>query len=204
MKPVRTGPVTMTRSIAVFDFDHCLVRQSSQMLFLSALLGKARCCAVYAAAASRALIAPRPRRREMFRVNLVRNAVAGRTQMEAQDAAERMFPSLSWNWSLLSQLHKHQEASHLIVIATGGLACYMHRLVEMKGIAVDGLLATELCIERGCFTGEIVGASCTGEVKARRIRQWLPDGPREIWAYGNLPHDAAMLAMSDHPTVIRQ
>ena len=54
----------------------------------------------------------------------------------------------------------------------------------------------------GVLTGRLSGANCRGPEKARRVREWLAgaglDGA-ELWAYGDSPGDAELLAMADHP-----
>ena len=39
--------------------------------------------------------------------------------------------------------------------------------------------------------------------KAARLRHWLDGAPAEVWAYGDSRGDRELLAMADHPVLIR-
>jgi phosphoserine phosphatase len=78
----------------------------------------------------------------------------------------------------------------------------MPTILEMKGIRVDGLLSTEVVVDGDVLTGEMATESCTWAEKARRVKEWLAEVEGSVWGYGNMPHDGAMLKLTDHPTVV--
>jgi phosphoserine phosphatase len=54
----------------------------------------------------------------------------------------------------------------------------------------------------GLLTGRLLGANCRGPEKARRVRAWISDAGLEgavLWAYGDSPGDAELLAAADRP-----
>ncbi|MBF0108935.1 MAG: HAD-IB family phosphatase [Magnetococcales bacterium] len=191
----------MKRGVAVFDFDRTLVRQETLALFLRTIAGR-RMWMDVAAAAAHAAFVPSQRRMEVFRAQLLRCVLAGRTLEQAQDAAEVLFCRLDWISQTCEALISHRQAGRRILVATGSLSIYMPILLNLKGLPVDALLSTEMCLEGNTITGEVATPSCTWEEKARRVRQWLTDVDGPVWGYGNLPHDGAMLALTDHPTVV--
>ena len=70
-------------------------------------------------------------------------------------------------------------------------------------LGVDAVVCTTL--ERGAdgrLTGRLAGRNCRGAEKARRVRELLSArglADAELWAYGDSPDDAALLASADHP-----
>ncbi|KAF0113687.1 MAG: hypothetical protein FD149_2070 [Rhodospirillaceae bacterium] len=192
----------METGAAVFDFDRTLVRQESLAMFLRVLVGQGRYVSVCCVAGVKAAGSVSGHRLNTFRVELFRRTLAGKTIVQAREAAEHVFARLDWIGTTTEALARHRDEGRRILVATGSLSLYVPVLLALKGLAIDGLLATEIGVAGGVFTGEMMTASCTGAEKARRVREWLAgiDGP--VWGYGNLPHDGAMLALTHHPTVI--
>lgn len=189
-----------SQPVAVFDFDRTLIRSGSLLPILGALVGWRKlmvCCALAGAAA-----AAGGARADVFRSELLRRTASGRTEAELRAAAERAFPRLRWRFEMLRAYARHRRDGRTILVASGGLACCVRRLLELKGIAADDVLATELAATGGVLTGGIDGLACTGNEKARRVRDWLGDAGREVWGYGNLPADGPMLALARHPTSV--
>lgn len=153
------------------------------------------CCT----AAGLAAAAADGRRADVFRAALLRLTIAGYTVAELEAAAERAFPRLRWRAALLRALARHRRDGRAVLVASGGLACCVRRLLELKGIAVSDVLATELAVDGGVLTGDIDGLACTGKEKARRVKGWLGDAGGEVWGYGNLPADGPMLELARYP-----
>lgn len=191
----------MPQGAAVFDFDRTLIRQESMALFLRAIAGGRyvpSCCA----AGARAVTAASGRRRDAFRSEVLRWTLAGKTVDQARDAAERLFSRLTWIGKTMDELSRHRDEGRRILVATGSLSVYMPTILEMKGIRVDGLLSTEVVVDGDVLTGEMATESCTWAEKARRVKEWLAGVEGPVWGYGNMPHDGAMLELTDHPTVV--
>ena len=171
-------------------------------MFLRALVGRERYMLSSCAALAAAAAASPQLRREAFRKRLLRGTLAGTSVVQAWGTVERTFPCLEWEPGIVAEYERHRDAGRRILVASGGLSFCLSILLQMKGLRFDDLLATEMKTEGGVFTGEMVDRSCTGDEKARRVRIWLEGTTGEVWCYGNLPHDEAMLALSDHPTVV--
>lgn len=186
--------------VAIFDFDRTLIHSGSLLPVLRALVGRRRL--VFGCVVAGVSAAVSRRRAEVFRSVLLRLTTRGRSPAELEAAAERAFPRLRWRFAMLRAYARHQRDGRAILIASGGLAPCVRRLLELKGLKVDDVLATELVAEGGRLTGRIDGFACTGREKARRVRGWLGDGRGEVWGYGNLPADGPMLALTRHPTAV--
>jgi phosphatidylglycerophosphatase C len=192
----------MTLGAAVFDFDRTLIRQESMAIFLRAMAGPAGYLSALAAASLTAARATPDRRMEVWRAELLRRTLAGKTVAQACSAAERIFARLDWIETTLAELARHQAEGRRVLVATGSLSCYVPALLALKGLTVDAILATEMAVADDILTGEMATPSCTWGEKARRVRDWLAANTGEVWGYGNMPHDEAMLALADHPTVV--
>lgn len=195
-----TGVAQGGPGVAIFDFDRTLIHSGSLLPILRALVGRRR-LAFGCVVAGISAVASR-RRADVFRAVLLRMTTRGRSPAELEAAAERAFPRLRWRFAMLRAYARHQRDGRVILVASGGLAPCVRRLLELKGLKVDDVLATELDVAGGRFTGRIDGLACTGAEKARRVRSWLGEARSEVWGYGNLPADGPMLALTRHPTSV--
>lgn len=188
--------------VAIFDFDRTLIRSGSLIPVLHALTGFRHLALGCILAGRAAATAGSESRADAFRSALLRGMVAGRTLADLESAADRAFPGLRWRDEMLCEYADHRRAGRAILVASGGVACCVRRLLALKHLDPDGILATELVETDGVLTGAIDGLACTGWEKARRVREWLGDTPRTVWGYGNLPSDAQMLSLTHHPTCV--
>lgn len=69
---------------------------------------------------------------------------------------------------------------------------------------VSDILATKIEVVNGYLTGQFMTANCVKEEKLNRILKALPDIEKyEVYAFGNMPDDASMLALAtDHHVCI--
>lgn len=197
----------MTQNFAIFDFDHTLITQSSLKLLLFSLCGKPAVISAAIAAGTCALLPAESPGREIFRAGLLKRLIKGHTQADITQAANHIASRLKWNDTVLERYHWHKNQGHRILIATGGLACYMPVLLAAGGISYDGLLASEMVMRDGRFTGKMAGPACTWGEKARRVQNWLESQGLSAhaegsWGYGNPPNDDAMLALTRHQTTV--
>lgn len=193
---------SLQAGVAVFDFDRTLIRSGSLLPLLHALIGFRRLALGCLIAGGSAVTAGREKWAATFRSRLLHETITGRTIADLESAAERAFPLLRWRDEMLREYMNHRRAGRAILVASGGIACCVRRLLALKRIDVDGVLATELTDTCGVLTGEIDGLACTGGEKARRIEEWLGGVPCTVWGYGNLPSDAPMLSLAHHPTCV--
>jgi phosphatidylglycerophosphatase C len=192
----------MPRGAAVFDFDRTLVRQETMAMFLRLVVGRTAYASACCVSGAKASVAAPATRMDVFRAELLRRTLAGRTVGQAMQAAERLYPRLGWITSIVEKLSQHRDAGRKVLVATGSLSIYMPTLLSEKRVDPDGLLATEMVVDGDTLTGEMATPSCTWSEKARRVKNWLAEVEGPVWGYGNLPHDGAMLALTNHPTAV--
>ncbi len=193
----------MSRGIALFDLDHTLTRQDSLPMWIAILVGWRRTLRAFTMAGT----AFRPGRGDLrgrAKEAVLRWSIRGATLAEAQAAGRLLGGRIRWRESVVSALREHQAAGCAIVVATGAPEIYVAALLRAGGIKVDAIIGTAVEIVDGKLTGKLAGANCVRDEKARRITEWMAEnGPfGESWGYGNRPHDMAMLALTDNPTVI--
>ena len=96
----------------------------------------------------------------------------------------------------MARLLWHRQRGDRVVIVSGGLGTYLRPWVAGQGLE---LLCSELEVVDGRCTGAFGGAQCVGAEKARRVRGYIDLAAHaEVYAYGDTPEDAGLLALADH------
>ncbi|MDE1901677.1 MAG: HAD-IB family phosphatase [Alphaproteobacteria bacterium] len=200
----------MPKSVAIFDFDHTLITGDSFMPYLAFVAGTAATAAALAKAAA-ALAAARarghkPETRTFLKSRLIRTLLGGKKIADLADAATRAAAWQTANKPVLDALRDHRAHGDTIVIASGGLDLYLPAMLRAAALDVpyDALICTDIGVENGVVTGEMVNGNCVRAVKAERVKAWLDaHGPFDTgWAYGNYPHDVPMMQLVRHRIIV--
>ncbi|MDR3450754.1 MAG: HAD-IB family hydrolase [Alphaproteobacteria bacterium] len=198
------------QKLAIFDFDHTLVAGDSFWPFLEYASG---CAATYAALAEglarfalhRAQGGQGGGREEMrtfLKAFLLRRLIAGKNQETIVAAAARTRLWQKMNAPVMHELREHHEKGHKILIASGGLDLYLPEL--LRDVPHDALICTDIGMQNGVATGEMIHGNCVRLRKAERVGEWMAaNGPfDESWGYGNYPHDVPMLTLVKHRIIV--
>jgi len=119
-----------------------------------------------------------------------------------------------WNWELKNQsslfvdsvvyeLQKHQKSNRKTVLVSG--SCYEILKPIAEHLNADDLLCTELDINEGVYTGEILGEQFIGEGKRTAINLYCKNHnlkSDQCFAYGDHISDLPMLESVGNPFVI--
>jgi len=196
-EPPTTRPV-----VAAFDVDGTLTTAECVVPFLRRAVGR-RLVAALARRPLELLRALARRDRDRLK-ELACTAFEGRDaaaldRLGAEFARTFVVPRLREDTT--ARLRRHQELGHTVLLASASLEAYLRPLgAELE---LDGVVCTRL--ERGGdgrLTGNLLGANCRGPEKARRVLEWVTEAGldgAELWAYGDSPGDAELLAAADHP-----
>lgn len=190
--------------VAAFDFDGTLVGGDSLLPFLRVVLG-GRAPAAFATAAPRMAAAYRHGGRDAAKAALLSRLLAGvpAAPVDTAGAAYGRRLATRVRPAMRTCLEDHRRAGHRLVLVSASLATYLEPFAAEVGI--PEVIATRLEVGAGgLLTGRLLGANVRGEEKAARLRALLGDGEVELWAYGNSDGDRAMLAMADHPCLVRR
>jgi HAD superfamily hydrolase (TIGR01490 family) len=100
-------------------------------------------------------------------------------------------------------VRRHQSAGDRVVLATGTLSFIAEPLAEY--LSADAVLAAELEVRDGKFTGNMVGEPLSDEVKAGAVRRFASEHGIDLsrsYAYGDSASDVAMLQVVGHPVAV--
>lgn len=187
-------------NLALFDFDGTITFADSFTPFIHFATGRAR------VAVGSLLLSPMI---GVYRLGWVpatkmRAAAAyvgfrGRTQ----DEIERLGASYAEGLpglvrpQALEKIRWHQSQGDAVVVVSASLHPYLSRWCA--GIGLE-LICTELESRNGVLTGRYLGSDCTGDEKARRVRERYDlDRYPVVYAYGDTPEDEALLALAHRP-----
>jgi HAD superfamily phosphoserine phosphatase-like hydrolase len=122
-------------------------------------------------------------------------------------AAERAVERELWpqrREDVMAALRVHAVSGERVVVASGSLqpvvAAFTRRLAEVLGAEVEAF-GTPLEVQQGRLTGRLVGPVSTGEVKARRVHDYL-GAERLTVAYGDSAADVPLMLLSDAPVAV--
>ena len=103
----------------------------------------------------------------------------------------------------IAQIQEHQQQGMAIVLVTGSLDFIVQPIADY--LAVDTVLAPQLCEQNGQFTGELTTPPLIGKRKAEVMKEFAAQ--REIslqdsYAYGDSQSDLPMLECVGNPVVV--
>lgn len=105
--------------------------------------------------------------------------------------------------SARSLIATHRARGHKLVIIT--LTNELLAEPVAAELGVDDLIATELEIDKGKFTGRVIGTPCYREGKLHRLEQWLEKRGETLkgsWYYTDSHNDLPVLERVDNPVVV--
>jgi phosphatidylglycerophosphatase C len=204
--PGARPPLRRPNVVAAFDVDKTLTTHDCVVPFLRRVGGR-RFLLRLAMRSPELAVAVVRRRRDRIKALATRAAVRGRRHDEIVDEA-RSFAEVVWErWmrpDTVARLRWHLEEGHRVVLVSASYRDYLEPLAERLG--AHAVLSTELEVRDGICTGNLDGPNCRAAVKAERLRTWITEqkiSGVEIHAYGDSAGDRDLLALADHPTLVR-
>lgn len=100
----------------------------------------------------------------------------------------------------------HRSAGHTLVLTTASNRLIAERTAQALGF--EHLLATELELADGVFTGRVIGEPNMREGKLRRLRAWLAgrglcdDALASAWFYSDSINDLPLLSAVGRPVAV--
>jgi len=136
----------------------------------------------------------------LMRRSIVRFGFRGRRRADVQAAGlqySRAQLARVVRTKALERIRWHQTQGDVVVVVSASLDLYLADWCQELGVQ---LICTELEERKGLLTGRYRDGDCSGQEKARRIRERF-DLKRfdTIYAYGDTTEDEAMLALANRP-----
>ncbi len=201
------GGMSSPRRVAIFDFDNTLILGDSLMPFLRYAVGPIRAYATAIEGIVRyAVLRAQGKETASLRTSvkdfLLHRLLKGHTRDELSKAIAKTCQWQRVNEPVMQTLREHRERGDMIVIASGSLDVYLGEL--LRGVPHDVLICTDIGVQNGILTGEMINGNCVRLKKAERLKAWLEThGPfDETFGYGNYPHDVPMLNLVKHRVIV--
>ncbi|WKE66356.1 HAD-IB family hydrolase [Gallaecimonas kandeliae] len=100
----------------------------------------------------------------------------------------------------MAALEAHRAAGERVLVASATIAPIVAGICALLG--VEELIATELAVMDGRYTGQGMGVPSIGPGKAWRLGQLLGGKPAFLTAYSDSINDLALLSLADSPQVV--
>ncbi len=100
-------------------------------------------------------------------------------------------------------LEEHRAQGHTLLIMTSTNRFITGPIATLFG--VEHLLATEVEMRGGRYTGNVEGLPCFREGKVTRLEEWLKQNQLEVhesWFYSDSHNDLPLLAKVTHPVAV--
>ncbi len=106
---------------------------------------------------------------------------------------------------VLCRLHAHVNAGHTVALLTAGSRYLGELLVADLGLTPDAVIATELEVVDGHFTGRPLGTFCYGKGKVRRAEEFAAEHGVDLdrsYFYSDSGSDLPMLLRVGEPRIV--
>jgi HAD superfamily hydrolase (TIGR01490 family) len=187
----------VTQTLALFDFDGTITTVDTFTPFVRQCAGRWR--KLFGALALSPLIAAYKLR--LIGGSPLRRAIAylcfrGRNAEEVHRLGRQYGATLHSRAraEMLERIRVHRASGDTVVVVSASLAVYLEDFCRGVGAEV---IATELEARGGVLTGRYLNGDCTGEEKARRVRERYDLARYDlIVAYGDTAEDEALLRLA--------
>lgn len=185
------------RAIAIFDFDGTLTRRDTLLPWLIQMQSECRllyhlpyylyqyaCYRLSGDAADR------------YKERIIGSVVKGWSYDEGVRRSCRFAKQIDkmCRPEAIEALHRHQAAGDQTILLTASTDLAVSHWAHQMGF--DLVLATEMELCEGYYTGRFATPNCKGEEKVHRLDQAIPEWrTRKTYGYGNGKSDRAFLSL---------
>lgn len=188
------------RNIALFDLDGTITHRDTMIAFLIHHMGWARTMGLLGIVmpllvlGRTGLIDKDAAKRTLIRIALKGKrieALAG----EASVFAKHVMPGLL-RPSAMVRIREHVKAGDRVIVVTASCRLWLEAWCRTQDLE---LIATELQVKDGFFTGALATPNCKGKEKVERIAAEVDMSSTEVLhAYGDSKADEPMLALATY------
>lgn len=189
----------MKNVVAVFDFDGTLRNGESGIDFIYYSLGFWRFGLFVINNFFRICAYLMKINDEKHLITMTHRLFKNKSVVRLQSLAEKFSSTVlskKLNQTVLQRLYWHQQQNHYCVLLSRSFSLYLQPWA--KRMKFDCVIATELEIDNGLFSGNLIDGSCNGEEKKRRLLNTLEFVDKPIfYMYGDSVGDKAVLDFVD-------
>ncbi len=191
-----------SKTIAIFDFDHTLLKGDSLIPFLKLHSG------IYVFIVKLVLFLPyfllyflRVLDNHSAKSMLLKFFLFGSSLSDISIVAEKFCYSYllkNLKQDALDKLLWHKAREHTLILVSASPEIYLTPFG--KNLGFDHIIGTQLASKEGIMIGSIIGKNCYGAEKLRRLQLLVPDLEEYIlFAYGDSKGDKEILLTAHHP-----
>jgi len=193
--------------LAIFDLDNTLIGGDSDYLWMEFLIRKKVMPANFIEATKSFYEDYEKGQLDLEAFLLFQLAPLASTPIESLEDLRRQFieqrikPIILTKGKELVRYHQDQGHDTLIVTATNRFVTGPISLL----FGVSELIAIDLEVIEGCFTGRVQGVPSFGRGKVTRLEAWLVNKgrkPSETWFYSDSRNDLPLLEWVDHAIAV--
>lgn len=205
---LETSPRNTARQLVIFDLDGTITRSDTLIPFL------AGCLVRFPRVRANMFLLPF----DMIRFSIGRlsagtmkerllRAVIGGLPVEDVDRWAQTFATrvvvAQCHGSMLNLIKEHQAQGDRLILLSASPSLYVRWIGQALGISE--IVATEIEIEQGRYTGVLVTPNCAGHEKLRRIREHLRADKYagKTLAFGDRESDRPLLEWADEGWFVR-
>lgn len=190
------------RSIAFVDFDHNIYNGDSMLDFLKLVMGE-RGLRIALLKSSHAIIAYKSKLISGHKAKevLFKHSLRHQSPSSLKPYVDQFTESIDQKLypKAVKELEKHKNNQVDVVIVSASSPLWLEPWCKNNNF---GLLATELELKNGLFTGSLAGNNCKGLEKARRIKSvYKLEEYDQVFCYGDDKSDIPMLQLANQPIV---
>lgn len=115
---------------------------------------------------------------------------------------EKIHPMITDAARQLVEFHRQRSDTLVVITATSDFVT--RPIADLFGI--EHLIATELELVDGAFTGKVIGVPCFRAGKITKLREWMArtghDDLQGSWFYSDSRNDLPLLEQVDHPVAV--
>jgi phosphatidylglycerophosphatase C len=195
------------KRVAVFDFDKTIITKDAEDAYLRFASNIVLFHATVAEGLARyGWLCVRKKQTTSLRTFMkgfvVRRLLGGKKLSDLDEAVRKTFKWQKFNEPVMKALREHHANGDAIVVASGSLSLFLPQL--LCDVPHDALICTDIGVENGVVTGELINGNCVRKSKAARVKAWMDEhGPwDESFGYGNYPDDVPMLQLMRHRVIV--
>ncbi|PKN87854.1 MAG: HAD-IB family hydrolase [Chloroflexi bacterium HGW-Chloroflexi-8] len=198
--------MTDLRTLAIFDLDNTLLAGDCELIWCSLIASRGLVDTKYIEEISQFFL-----EYESGSINYVEydkillRPLIGLSKNQLDDLVKIFLGQIQhlFRPEILRQLEHHRQVGETILLVTASISLLAAPIAQLLGI--PNLICTQIEINNGLPTGNLVGKPVFHEEKVWRVKSWIEQNSVTLegsWAWGDSNNDIPILSLVDHPVAV--